>query len=176
MGFVRQVKERMVEELARRYRSYPHFVLVDFRGMKGRDASNLRRDLKAEGVRINVIKNAIARFAFQKIGLSQAVQGLEGMNAVVFGEDPVVIAKKLHEFIDRAKVLAVRGGLIDGRVVTAAEVRAYSKMPGKKELQAALVGTMAAPLSGFVGTLHSVLGTFLRTLKALEEKKGQEPS
>lgn len=170
MGFVRQVKERMVNELAKKYGSYPNFVLVDFRGLKGRDATTLRKELKAEGVRFNIVKNAVARFAFEKIGLKDLTKSLDGMNAIVFGEDSVTIAKKVQEFIDKAKVLSIKGGFIDGKPVAAERIKEYSRLPGKKEMQAILVGTMLSPVSTFVGTLNSVLSTFLLTLMAVEEK------
>lgn len=174
MGFVKQVKERMVDELAKRYTAYQNFVVVDFRGIKGRDATNLRKDLRAEGVKMNVVKNAVAKYAFDKIGMKDLAKSIEGMNAIVYGEDPVSVAKKLYEFIDKAKVLTVRGGYIDGKPVPADQIKELSKMPGKKELQSILIGTIQAPVSQFVSTLNSVLVTFVGTLKALEEKLPKE--
>jgi large subunit ribosomal protein L10 len=170
MGFVRQVKERMVNELAKRYSKYQNFVLVDFRGIKARDANTLRKDLKTEGVRMNVVKNAVAKYALEKAGLKELAANVTDMNAVIYGEDPVAVAKKLYEFIDKAKVLKVKSGLIDGKLVPAEQIKELSKMPGKKELQSILIGTIQAPVSQFVSTLNSVLVTFVGTLKALEEK------
>jgi large subunit ribosomal protein L10 len=133
-------------------------------------ASALRKELRIEGVRMNIVKNAVARFAFEKLGLAELSKAMEGMNAIVYGEDAAVMAKKITEFVEKTKTLKIKGGLIEGRAVEAPAIRDLAQLPSKKDLQAMFVGTLASPASTFVGTLQSVLGTFVRTLAAVEEK------
>ncbi len=170
MGFVRQVKERMVKELASTFRASSSFVLVDYHRMSSRQATELRKSLRKEGIRLEVIKNSVGRFAFSEAGLGVLSEALDGMNAVVYGDDPVALAKKIHEFNDKHKVLKVRRGVIDGRAIDAREVQALSRLPGKKEIVAGLVGTIAAPLTNFVGTVAEIPGKFVRALDAVRQK------
>lgn len=175
MGFVKQVKETMVRELAERYRSYKNFVLVDYRGLNGPRSNDLRKLLRKDGVRMMVVKNAVARLAFDQLGYKELAGLLEGMNAVVYGEDPVTIAKKLTEFNQKAQPpIAIRGGLVEGRPMSAKDIEQLSQLMSKPETLAAMLGTMAAPLAQWLSTVNAIISQFLLTLKALEEKKGKE--
>lgn len=170
MGFVRQVKERMVRELAQDLRRSSSFVLVDYHGLTARQAIELRKSLKREGLRLRVIKNSVGRFAFAEAGLPWLAESTEGMNAVVHGDDPVAIAKRIVEFNDKHKVLKVRRGWIEGRPVDEGEVQTLSRLPSRQEIVGGLVGAVAAPFTSFMATVAEVPGRFLRTLRAVTEK------
>jgi large subunit ribosomal protein L10 len=170
MGFVRKVKERMVRELAQDLRSSSSFVLVDYHGLTARQATELRLSLKREGLRLRVVKNSVGRFAFAEAGLKALAESAEGMNAVVHGDDPVAIAKRVVEFGDKHKALKVRRGWIDGRPVDEAEVQTLSRLPSRHDIVAGVVGIIAAPVTNFVATVAEVPGKFLRTLDAVRGK------
>lgn len=172
MGFAREIKKQMVRQLAGELQGSPTCVLVDTRGMKATQAAELRRTLRKRGARMRHLKNSIARFAFQEAGLKELGENLDGMNAVVFGEDPVAIAKCLYGFLEAHKGIRIRRGLMDGRSVSSTEIQELSRLPSTEEIQATLLGTFQAPAAQFVRTLQEVPGTFVRTLEAV--RKGKE--
>jgi large subunit ribosomal protein L10 len=170
------MRRRMVDELAGRYRALRNFVLVDYRGMNGRDTVDLRKQLRAAGIRLNVVKNSVAFHTFEQLGLKSLQDRLTGMNAVVTGPDPVEMAKRLLAFRDRdkqAKRPVIRGALVEGQVFGPEEVEALSKLPGRNELLATLLGTLQGVTQKFVSTLNEIPRKFLGTLQAISEK--QEP-
>src|SRR5688500_12489591 len=127
------LRRRMVDELVKKHEKQKNFVLVNAAGMTSNQAVELRRDLREAKAKLTVLKNSVAHHAFEKMGLKDLQKHLTGMNALVVGSDPVVLAKKLTAFREKTEKAAVRGAQVEGKAVTAADIAAMSKLPGDRK-------------------------------------------
>ena len=166
------IKQRMVTELASRFRTMPHAVLVDYTRMSAGQADDLRATLEEHGARMLIVKNALAVLALRQLDLPDVADLIEGPTAFISGAaDPVVLAKTVLGWGKKASLLTVRGGMVDGAAVDARSVQALASLPPLDVLRAQAIGAIAAPLTGFVGVLQSVLRSFVGVIKAIGEKK-----
>jgi len=164
------LRRRMVDELAGRYGGCRNFVLVDYRGMNGRQSVELRRDLQESGVRMNVLKNSVALHTFEKLGWKALQDRLSGMTALVYGPDAVVIAKKLVAFREKTQKPEIRAALVEGRAFGPEQVDVLSKLPGREQLLGIFLGTLQGVTQKFVSTLNEIPRKFVGTLKAVQDK------
>lgn len=161
----------MVDELARKCEGVRNAVLVDVRSVTSAQAVELRAEMRKEKVRFSVVKNSVARHAFEKAGWRDLAAHLSGMNAVAYGPDPVAIAKRIKSFQEKAGSLKVRAAVVEGKAIPPAQIDVLSKLPSREQLLGMLVGTMAAPASSFVRVLNAIPSQFVRALAAVREKE-----
>ena len=164
------LRRRMVDELVKKHDKQKNFVLVNAQGMTSNQAVELRRDLREAKAKLTVLKNSVAHHAFEKMGLKDLQKHLTGMNALVTGSDPVVLAKKLTAFKEKNDKAQVRGASVEGKALTAADVAAMSKLPGREELLSILLGTLQAPAQQMVNVLQESVRQVLNVLSAYETK------
>jgi large subunit ribosomal protein L10 len=149
-------------------------VFADFRGLTVAQITELRRGLRAEHSALRVVKNSYARRAFGELGIAGADAYLTGPTALAIAEsDGGPVAKLLFEYA-RTSALQVKGGYCGGRLLSQQEVDTLSRLPGKGQLLAMLMGAMKAPMSNLVYALSGVTQKLLRTLVAVQEKKAKE--
>ena len=115
--------------------------------------------------------NSVALHTFKKLGVEGFDASLTGMSAVVYGSDPLAIAKKLVAYKEKHQKAAVKAALIDGKEMDVASLEALSKLPGRKDLLSMLLGTMKAVTQKFVSTLNEIPRKFVGTLQAVADKK-----
>jgi large subunit ribosomal protein L10 len=164
------LRKRMVDELVKKHEKQKNFVLVNTAGMTSNHAVELRRDLREAKAKLTVLKNSVAHHAFEKMGLKDLQKHLTGMNGLVTGADPVILAKKLTAFREKTEKAAVRAAQVEGKALTAADVAAMSKLPGREQLLSTLLGTMQAPAQQFVNVLHESVRQLQGVLAAYETK------
>lgn len=165
------MRKKMVDELASRYEGVENFILVDPRGLTANQTVEMRREMRLQEVKMNVVKNSVALHAFKKAGLEPLSELLTEMTAVCCGPDPVAIAKLVHEARDKyEKKPKVRGAMIDGQIMDAKQVAELSKLPSREQLMGTLLATFNAPASTFVRLLNEVTASFLRVLQAHADK------
>ena len=164
------LRRRMVDELVKKHEKQKTFVLVNAQGMTSNQAVELRRDLREAKAKLTVLKNSVAHHAFEKMGLKDLQKHLTGMNALVVGSDPVILAKKLTAFREKTEKAAVRAAQVEGKAMTPADVAAMSKLPGREQLLSTLLGTLQAPAQQFVNVLHESVRQVLGVLAAYETK------
>jgi len=151
------------------------FFLVNYQGLSAGEDHELRRRLRESGARLFVAKNTLIRIAMAELGQASIEPYLKGPSALVFFEDPVAAAKILIKFAEEVgkEVPQVKAGLLNGRLLSAEEVEALSKLPGMQELRAELVGVLSAPLTELAGVLggaqRELVGLFEAQVKKLEE-------
>src|SRR5204863_4013380 len=129
---LRSDKERIVEELTERLRSTRTLIVVDYRGLSVKDIDALRGQLLERGARFSVVKNTLARRAAEAAKADAVLALLEGPTAIAFLEadgDMVAAAKALADSARETKVLEIRGGIMQGRAMTAAEVESLATLP-----------------------------------------------
>jgi large subunit ribosomal protein L10 len=170
-------KERIVAELTDRFRSAQTLIVTDYRGLSVTEIDDLRTKLLEHGVRYTVVKNTLTKLAAEQAGTQELVELLDGPTAIAFleeGADPVAAAKVLNEAANVGRVLVVRGGLLDGRPMTEAEVKRLASLPPAELLRAQLVGGLSAPLTQIVGIftapLRDLVGILDARIKQLEEQ------
>jgi large subunit ribosomal protein L10 len=162
----------MVDDLAARFRDQKNLVLVDAKGLTANQTVELRAQLREGQVRMRLVKNSVAVHTFRKLGIETFEKHLDrGMNAVVYGPDPLAIAKKLTAYREKHQKPAVKAALIEGRATDAAALVALSKLPGREQLLSMLLGALNGVAQKFVSTLNEIPRSFVGTLKAVSEKR-----
>jgi large subunit ribosomal protein L10 len=171
---VQQHKIEAKDELKQTLQSSGDVIFADFRGLTVAQITELRRSLRDQKSVLTVVKNSYARRAFQELGVGGTEDYLVGPTVVAIAErDGGPSAKVMLEFA-KSSTLQVKGGYCGGKVMGPREVDALSRLPGKAELLAMLMGTMKAPVSNFVYVLNGVTQKLLRTLVAVREKKEKD--
>jgi large subunit ribosomal protein L10 len=170
-------KERVVAELAERLRTSETLIVADYRGLTNAEIDGLRSKLLEHGARFAVVKNTLTRRAAETAGADALLALLEGPSAIAFvesGGDPVAVAKALADAATSTKVLAIRGGVLEGKSLTAAEVESLAKLPPADVIRAQLVGAIVSPLTTVVALLTAPLRDLVGLIDArIEQLKEQ---
>lgn len=170
----RPEKVQAVAELQERLRRARGLVLADFRGLSVPEMETLREELRKNGVEFRVVKNTLLGIAAHSLQLQGLDAFLEGPTAVAFAyDDPTVPARIMVEFIRQYRKLEVKGGLVEGRVVDAAGVRALADLPPRSELVARVVGGIQAPLVGLVGVLTGLQRRIVSVLDQIHRQRAE---
>jgi large subunit ribosomal protein L10 len=162
-------KERVVAELAERLRSSDTLIVADYRGLTMPQVDALRTELLNHGARFQVVKNTLTRRAAAAAGADHLLALLEGPTAIAFLEsdgDPAAVAKALRTAARETQVIEVRGGIIQGRPISAEEIATLATLPSLDVLRGQLVGAIAAPLSTVVGLFNAPLRDLVGVLQA----------
>jgi large subunit ribosomal protein L10 len=175
-------KERVVEELTERLRETQTLIVADYRGLTMPQIDGLRSELLKHGARFRVVKNTLTRRAAEQAGADAVLALLEGPSAIAFLEtdgDPVAVAKALGAAARESRVLEVKGGLLDGRAITAADVESLAKLPPLDQLRGQVLGAVTAPLYTIVGLftapLQNLVGLIDARIEQLGGLSGSEP-
>lgn len=150
-------KEEVVKNLAERLKSAKVIILTDYRGISVDDVTKLRSDLRNANAEYKVIKNNIIKRAFDMNGESGLDELLAGPTAILMGdEDYLEPSKVIYKFAKDNDFYKIKGGIIDGKVVTAEEIVTLAKLPSKQELVAKLAGCLLANISKLAVALDQV--------------------
>ncbi len=167
----REEKAQVIERLATKLRA-GSAVLVDYQGMDVARSTDLRRRSRELGVDFVVAKNTLTKRAADEAGVEGLREFLQGPTALAFSEDPVASAKLMAEFADQVETFALKGGVLDGgRIMNEADVVALSKLPGREQLIAQVVGGISSPLSGLVTVLNNTVQGLVVALGQIAEQK-----
>lgn len=168
----RAEKEALLQEVRDRLRRAQGAVLLDYRGLTVAEMDELRRRLRERGVELRVVKNTLAWLAAREMGLEGLRPHLDGPTAIAFGyDDPVAVAKGVLDYAEETKKVQLKGGVLEGRVIGLAEVKALARLPGRAELLARVLGGLRAPLAGLAGCLQAPLRGFAGAVEALRAKQ-----
>lgn len=151
-----------------------NIVLVGYRGLSAGDSDAVRKELKDRGLRMRVVRNRVTVKALSDLGRPDMTDLFEGPTAVMDGgEDPVLVAKTAVEFAKRHAALEVRGGVLDGDLVDAEQVKDWAKMPSREEMLSMLAGQILGAGGGLVAALLGPGRTVAGQVKKLgEEEEG----
>jgi large subunit ribosomal protein L10 len=169
-------KKEVVAEVSARLKSAQSVVLAEYRGLLVEDITVLRKEARASGVYLRVMKNTLARRAVQGTPFEKLSDQMVGPLAYGISDDPVSAAKVLHAYAKKNEKLVIKGGAMPNYLMSVKEVGNLATMPSREELLAKLLGTMQAPIVKFVQTLNEVPGKFVRTLAALRDQKEKAPA
>jgi large subunit ribosomal protein L10 len=171
----RAVKEATVAELTERFQSSSGAVLTEYRGLTVAQVKELRQALGADAS-FSVVKNTLTKIAAKDAGVADDFsQLLVGPSAIAFvGGDVVQAAKGLKEFSKANPLLVIKGGVLDGKLMSPAEISKLADLEPREVLLAKLAGAMKATMAGAAATFAAMPVQMARLLAALEEKKAAE--
>ena len=168
----RERKSEIVEELAEEFRGSTSMLVADPRGLTVAGIKDLRIRLREQGATFRVSKNTLARIAAREAGQEPLLDLLEGPTGIALcHEDPAPVAKAMADFARTTRLLEVRGGVLEGRVIDAATVRTLATLPPREELYAKLVGSIASPISGFVNVIAAIPRGLVVALDQIRQQK-----
>lgn len=169
---VKPYKEQAVAEIKERLENSKGIVITDYRGLNVAEATELRKKLREAGVDYKVLKNTLTWIAAQQIGLNDLEDYLKGPTAIAFNEkDPVTPAKILIDFAKDHKALEIKGGVVEGKVVDAKQVKDLADLPSREVLIAQVLAGMQAPIAGFVTVLNGLPRNLVYALDQIRQKK-----
>ena len=173
----RDQKEQVVEELTARLKAAETLLVADYRGLTMPQIDELRTRLLESGARFTVVKNTLTRRAAEAAGTEGLLALLDGPSAIAFLEadgDMVATAKALADAARETNVLEIRGGIMQGRAVTAEEVEVLAKLPPADVLRGQVLGAIVAPLTALAGLLNAPLQNLRGLIDARIEQLGGE--
>ncbi|MDQ2798628.1 MAG: 50S ribosomal protein L10 [Armatimonadota bacterium] len=167
-------KVELVAELTELVGQTKAAILTDYRGLSVAELTDLRKKLRAADAEFRVVKNTLfKRAAGNFMPADQMDELLSGPTAIGFAKsDPVAVAKILLDYARDHKAMSLKAGVMDGRILSTAQVEALSKTPPREVLIAQMLGSLQSPISGFVGTLNGIISNFVFTLQAIADKQG----
>ncbi len=168
---LRPEKIAEANEITERVSGALYMILADYDGMDMPTTTELKNSLRENGASYNVVKNRMLNRALPE----DAAALLKGQTAMIYGDGDVVeVAKVIKKFTAANQKPVVKGGFVEGKAVSAADVVELAKLPSKDVLRAMLLGTLQAPCSQLVGVLDQKVASLVYVLSAVKDKKEQE--
>jgi large subunit ribosomal protein L10 len=173
----KEQKEQVVDELTARLKAADTLLVADYRGLTMPQIDELRTKLIASGARFTVVKNTLTRRAAEAAGAEALLALLDGPSAIAFLEadgDMVAAAKALADSAKETQVLEIRGGVLQGRAMSAEEVASLATLPPEDVLRGQVLGAIVAPLTSLAGLLNAPLQNLVGLIDARIEQLGGE--
>jgi large subunit ribosomal protein L10 len=168
-------KERVVAELTEKLRIADTLIVADYRGLTMPQIDALRGRLIESGAKLTVVKNTLTRRAAEAAGADALLALLEGPSAIAFIEadgDTVAVAKALADSVRDTKVLEIRGGVMQGRVISASDVEELSKLPPFDVLRGQVLGAIIGPLNNLLALVNAPLQNLVGLIDARIDQLG----
>ena len=164
-------KVEAVATLVKDFQDSQAALLTSFRGLKVAEMTELRRALADSQSEFRVVKNTLARIAASQAGLEELIPLLEGSTAIAFVRgDPVAAAKGLDEVAKKYPALALKGGLMEGRVLSLERTQALATTKPREVLLAGLAGAIQSPVATIGGMVSAPVRSLAYALSALRDK------
>jgi large subunit ribosomal protein L10 len=173
----RPEKEKIVAELTERLQGSETLIVADYRGLSVKEIDDLRTKLIEQGATFTVVKNSLTRRAAEAAGADSLLTLLDGPSAIAFLEsegDAVAVAKALADSARTTKILAIRGGVMQGRAISAEDVEELAKLPPIDVLRGQVLGAVTAPLYTIVGLFTAPLQNLHGLIQARIDQLGGE--
>ena len=169
---LRNDKEQVVAELADRLRASETLILADYRGLSVTELDDVRTKLLEHGARFSVVKNTLTKRAAEDAGLETLTALLDGPTAIAFvGDgDMAAVAKTLNDTARRTKILEIKGGILQGAPMDAAQVVELASLPPADVLRGQVLGAIVGPLNEIVGLFAAPLQNLVGLLDARVEQ------
>lgn len=168
---IRPEKQSITAELDERVSGALYMILADYTGMDMPQTTELKKNLRDSEATFNVVKNRMLKRALD----DQAADLLTGQTALIYGSGDVVeVAKVIRKFTAANKKPIIKGGYLEGKMISGDDVAELAKLPAKEVMQAMLLGTLQAPCSQLVGVLDQKVASLVYVLDAAKTKKEQE--
>lgn len=154
---IRNAKEQVVQEITDKLKNSMSVVVVDYRGLTVSEVTDLRKQLRDNGVDFKVYKNTLTRRAVENAGLTELNEFLTGPNAIAFCESDVIApAKVLHTFSKDHEALEIKAGVLEGVYAPVEDVKAIATLPSKDGLVSMLLSVLQAPVRNFAYAVKAI--------------------
>jgi large subunit ribosomal protein L10 len=168
----REQKAAVIAEIAAQIEGAQAILAVDYRGISVPQVAELRAGLRDAEATFRVVKNSLTERAADQVGAESLKALLSGPTALTFVRgDAAMAAKAIADQARVTQLLPFKGGLMNGDVLDADQIRAISRLPSREALYGQLVGVVASPISGLVRTLAGFVGGLAVALGQVREKK-----
>jgi large subunit ribosomal protein L10 len=165
-------KEAQVAELVEKLNTAKSVIVTDYMGLNVVEITELRRKLREAGVDYKVVKNTIARIAAKKAEIEAINEFFIGPTAIAFGiKDAISPARVLVDFSNENEKLEIKGGALNGEIISVEKVDYLAKIPSRDILLAKALAGMQAPISGLVNVLQGNLRGLVQVLNQIKEQK-----
>ncbi len=172
MAKTRKQKEEIVAGIAENFKAMKSVAFSSISGFTMNQANELRAKAAEQGAKVFIAKKTMLELAVKEAGLEGVdPRNLEGSILTAVAEDEVTAAKLLHELTETNEGIELIAGVLEGKALTADEVKHLAALPSKQELLAKVVGTINAPVSGFVNVLAGNMRGLVTVLGAIKENK-----
>ena len=151
-------KQAIVDSLTEKLKGACAGVLVDYSGITVAEDTEMRAKLRSENVDYSVVKNTLLRFATKNAGYGELDDVLNGMTSLaISADDPIAPARNIYEYVKKfADRFEIKGGFMDGRVMSVDEIKALADIPPMPVLRAQVLGTMLAPITSLAIVLKAI--------------------
>jgi large subunit ribosomal protein L10 len=169
----RSEKEAIIAEVAEKAARAVAMYFADFSKLTVSEETELRREFRKFGVEYNVVKNTLARKALQQLtGYDRVYDKLVGPTGIAFSyDDPSAPAKIIKKYSEKLGKFKLKAAVIEKQVYDATRLNELANMPSRKDMVAAILGSLQAPASGIVGAINAVARDLVYVLDAIEKKK-----
>jgi large subunit ribosomal protein L10 len=152
-----QEKQEAVAVIAAKIAASSSTVVADYRGLNVAQVTELRKQLREAGIEFQVLKNSLVRRATEGTDYVELNNILTGPTAIAFGnEDAVAPAKILNDFAKKNEALKLKGGIVEGKVVSQEEIQALAELPSRDGLLSMLLSVLQAPVRNFALAVKAV--------------------